>query len=135
MSLTDNDGWPGQRFGAAADGPGSVASMGRRALAFLLDIFLAAAIGYVITYPAAPENLALLIWAGMTIFTVAIFGITPGHAALGLRVASVQGAIFVGAWAIPRTALIFVVIPALIVDADGRGLHDRWTRTIVLRSR
>jgi len=45
------------------------------------------------------------------------------------------GGDFVGLWAIPRTLLIFLIIPPLLVNADGRGLHDRLCRTIVLRLR
>lgn len=135
MAAANDANWAGAAFGATADGAGSVASMGRRVLAFLLDIGLSAAIALIFTWPEAPRNLSLLVWAAMTVVTVALFGITPGHAALGLRVASVRGALFVGLWAVPRTVLIFLVLPPLIVDADGRGLHDRWCRTIVLQTR
>jgi uncharacterized RDD family membrane protein YckC len=38
-------------------------------------------------------------------------------------------------WAVPRTALVFLIVPPLVVNADGRGLHDRLCRTIVLRTR
>jgi uncharacterized RDD family membrane protein YckC len=30
---------------------------------------------------------------------------------------------------------VFLVIPAVVVDADGRGWHDRLCRTIVVRMR
>jgi uncharacterized RDD family membrane protein YckC len=132
---TDEQTWPGQRFGATATGVGSVASLGRRVAAFLIDIALSAALALAFTWPEPPQNLSLYIWAGVTVFTVALFGITPGHAAMGLRVASIRGATFLGAWAIPRTALIFVIVPPLFTDEDGRGLHDRLCRTIVLRTR
>lgn len=135
MTATQEQDWPGKIFGATASGVGSVASMGRRVAAFLIDIAVAALVAFAFTWPDAPQNLSLLIWAGLTIVTVALFGITPGHFAMGIRVASVRGALFVGAWAVPRTVLIFLIIPALIVDANGRGLHDRLCRTIVLRAR
>lgn len=109
--------------------------MGRRVGAFVIDIALAALAGWVFTYPDPPQNLSLVIWAGITIVTVAVFGITPGDAAVGIRVASVRGALFVGFWALPRTILIFLVVPPLIVDADGRGVHDRLCRTIVVTTR
>ncbi len=109
--------------------------MSRRTGAFLIDIGLSAVLALTFTWPQPPQNLSLAIWAGVTVLTVALFGITPGQAAVGLRVASVRGATFLGAWAILRTALIFLLVPALLVDADGRGLHDRLCRTIVLRTR
>lgn len=135
VTSTEETGWPGKRFGAAESGADAVASMGRRVSAFLIDVALAAAVALSFTWPEAPRNLSLVVWAGMTILTVALVGATPGHWALGIRVASVRGGVFVGAWAVPRTVLIFLVIPAVIVDSDGRGLHDKLCRTIVLRSR
>jgi hypothetical protein len=35
--------------------------------------------------------------------------------------------------AVVRTGLLVLLVPALIVDADGRGLHDRLTGTAVVR--
>jgi acyl dehydratase len=35
--------------------------------------------------------------------------------------------------AIARGLLLALAIPALFVDADGRGLHDRLTSTAVVR--
>ena len=37
-------------------------------------------------------------------------------------------------WALVRTALLLVVIPALLWDRDYRGLHDRATHTVVVRN-
>lgn len=127
--------YAGERLGLPEDGPGSVASMGTRTLAWLLDIVLSALVAWFFTAPAAPQNLSLLVWAGMTMLSVGLFGFTPGQAVLGIRVAPVNGRSLVGWWAIPRTALIFVIVPVLIVDPDIRGLHDRWCRTVVVRTR
>jgi len=135
VATTEEQTWPGRTFGATRTGAGSVASMGRRVGAFVIDIALSAALALAFTWPEPPKNLSLYLWAGVTVLTVALFGITPGHAALGLRVASVRGATFLGAWAIPRTVLIFLIVPPLLTDADGRGLHDRLCHTIVLRTR
>jgi uncharacterized RDD family membrane protein YckC len=33
-----------------------------------------------------------------------------------------------------RTALLALLLPALIFDRDGRGLHDRLTDTAVVRA-
>ena len=32
-----------------------------------------------------------------------------------------------------RTVLLFLLVPAVIVDRDGRGLHDRLSGTAVTR--
>lgn len=109
--------------------------MGARVLAFLVDLALSFGVALLFTRPDLPQNWSLLVWAVMTVLAVGLFGFTPGQALLGIRVARVDGAAFVGLWAIPRTALTFVVVPPLITDADARGLHDRLCRTIVIRSR
>jgi uncharacterized RDD family membrane protein YckC len=127
--------YPGKRLGLPSAGVGSVASMGRRILAFVIDIVLSALVAWLITAPEPPQNMSLLVWAALTIVTVGLFGISPGQAALGIRVVPYGGGSFVGVWAVPRTALVFLIVPPLVVNADGRGLHDRWCRTIVLRTR
>ena len=61
----------------------------------------------------------------------------PGDVAeLVVRVASLDSAAVIGVpRALLRTALIALVLPALARDEDGRGWHDRATRTVVVRSR
>jgi hypothetical protein len=34
-----------------------------------------------------------------------------------------------------RTALLFLLLPALVWDRDGRGLHDRLSTTALIRDR
>lgn len=143
MTTTDGPAeraYPGRALGLPESGTGSVAPMGSRIGAFLIDIVLSALAAWWITAPEAPRNTSLLVWAVMTMVTVALFGITPGQAALGLRVVPIgpkrsPARTFVGLWAIPRTVLIFLVVPPLLLDANGRGLHDRLCRTAVLRTR
>ena len=127
--------YPGQGLGLPSDGVGSVASLGRRMGAFLIDIALSGLAAWLITSPEPPQNLGLYIWAGMTVLTVGLFGITPGQALLRIRVVPMSGGNFVGLWAIPRTLLVFLIVPPLLVNSDSRGLHDRWCRTVVLRLR
>lgn len=138
MATTDGAAeqfYPGQKLGLPAEGVGSVASMGRRIAGYAIDIVLSALVAWLITAPDAPRNTSLLVWAVMTVVTVGLFGITPGQAAVGIRVVPTGGGDFVGLWAIPRTLLIFLIVPPLLVDSNGRGLHDRLCRTIVLRLR
>lgn len=131
----ESAGYPGERFALPESGVGSVSSTGRRVGGFLLDLLVAFLIALLFTRPELPRNLSLLVWAVMTVLFVALIGSTPGHAIVGVRVARVDGRALVGLWAIPRAALTFVLVPTVIVDADGRGLHDRLCRTIVILSR
>lgn len=128
--------WRGERHGFPQDGPGSIASVGRRTAAIFVDFILAAGVAAVFTRPELPKNWSLLAWFVITIIAVAVFGFTPGHAVFGLRVARIDGAKMVGLpRAVLRTALIFPIIPAVVWDADGRGLHDKATGTVVVRMR
>jgi uncharacterized RDD family membrane protein YckC len=130
---TDSE-WPGQDLGLPEKGVDSIAGMGVRVGAFLIDIALSAGIAWLFTRPEAPKNWSAIVWAAITVLGVGIFGYTPGQALLGIRVAPL-GRTFVGAWALLRTACTFVIVPVLITDKNGRGLHDRWCRTVVVRMR
>jgi len=135
------DGVPGERLGLPTTGPGSLASMGRRVLALLVDWLVAyglAGLG-VKAGVVTPELLATVvmgIWVVLGAAAVRLFGFTPGQFACGLRVISLPGDGGVGiVRAVVRGLLIALVIPALFTDVDGRGLQDRATATAVVRSR
>ncbi|MBA2308871.1 MAG: hypothetical protein H0W01_06155 [Pseudonocardiales bacterium] len=126
----------GARLGLPQDGPGASAGLGRRAAALVLDIVLAALVAGLFTAPELPRNWSLLAWFVLTVIPVAAFGASTGMTMLGMKVLRVDGAQFVGVpRALLRTALVFLVVPAVIWDADGRGLHDRATGTVAVRSR
>ncbi|PSL51456.1 RDD family protein [Saccharothrix carnea] len=128
--------WRGERLGLPQSGPGSVASTGRRAIAILVDFALSGGVAGLFTMPDLPRNWSLLAWFAITVVAVGFFGFTPGHALFGLRVVRMDGTAAVGVpRAVLRTALIFPIIPAVVWDADGRGLHDKAAGTIVLRAR
>ena len=63
-----------------------------------------------------------------------LFARTPGMAVLGMGVARLdKPGTSVRLWrAAVRTLLTAVLFPAAMVDADGRGLHDRATGTAVI---
>lgn len=136
--------WPGERLGLPKDGPGSVGSRGGRLVALLLDFVIAGLVTslFVRMDVDSPEVMrtfnywAILVWFLISVGAVSLFGFTAGMAALGIRVARLDGATTVGPLrAIPRAIMTAVIVPAAIWDADGRGLHDRAVGTIVLRTR
>jgi uncharacterized RDD family membrane protein YckC len=134
-----SQGYPGEPLGLPEHGPGSLARMGRRLVALLVDWLLAyglAALG--MTLGLLPLRMlstaVLVIWLVVGIVAVRLFEFTPGQFALGLRVASVDSRIHVGLGrAAARGLMIALVIPALFVDVDGRGIQDRVTGTAVVR--
>lgn len=127
--------YPGSRFSLPPDGVGSIAGLGIRANGFIIDIVLSALIAWAFTAPDPPLNWSLVVWGILTVIPMAVVGQTPGQAVIGIRVATVGGRKYIGLWAIPRTVLCGVIIPAVITDYDGRGLHDRWCKTVVIRTR
>jgi uncharacterized RDD family membrane protein YckC len=131
---------PGARFGLPVAGVGSAAGFGRRLGGVAIDWLL----GYAITLAVlgvdslGSPSLGWWVWAAWAVLTViptALFGMTPGMVAVGIRVARVDMAAAVGFRAVLRTILLGLVIPPVIRDADGRGWHDRASQTIVIRSR
>ena len=129
---------PGERFGLPADGRGSVATLARRGAQFLLDAVLAGLLAAVFTYPALPQNWSLVTWAVLMIVPVSVVAATPDIDLLGLRVVRLDRPEAAGVgllWTVVRTASLFFIVPALIVDHDVRGVHDRASRTVVVRTR
>jgi uncharacterized RDD family membrane protein YckC len=141
---SEDQEWPGQRIGLAKEGPGSLAGRGVRFGALLIDLLLAWLITslFVRIDLNRPEQMQQygyisgLVWFVLTVIMVGIFGFTVGKLLLGLRVIRIDGKPMVTPLrAIPRTLLIAVLIPAAMADADGRGLHDKLTGTVVVRTR
>lgn len=92
-------------------------------------------VGYLL-FDGAPMA-TLGIFAVENLVLVSTVGSTVGHRVLGLRVRTEgREALMIGflAGAI-RTVLLVLVVPAAIWDQDGRGMHDKAARTIIVRSR
>ena len=124
----------GAALGLPADGPGSLASFGSRIGAFLVDAVAAALVAGLFTAPSLPGNWSLVPFGLITVGTLVAFGQTPGMRLLGLRLAHPRAGERLALWrAVVRTGLLMLLLPALVVDADGRGLHDRLTDTAVVR--
>ena len=129
--------YPGEMLGLPENGPGSLARMGRRLAALLIDWLIgyglaALALGFGVIPVAALSTAVLVIWFLLGVVAVRLFGFTPGQLALGLGVIALDGRLGIGRVA-ARGLLIGLVIPPLFTDADGRGLHDRVTGTAVVR--
>src|ERR671916_203255 len=111
-------------------------SQERRRGAFLVDAIASALVAGLFTAPELPGNWSLVSFGLITVATLVVFGQTPGMRLLGLRLAHPQAGQRLALWrAVVRTALLILLVPALVVDADGRGLHDRLTDTAVVRER
>ena len=131
QSTTENY-WPGKQLGLPDTGPRSVARLGRRIIALVIDWALATGIALLITHE---QNawVTLGAFAAMQIIFIATLSGSIGHLITGIRVVPLDPA-WVGILKpLIRTALICIVIPAAIWDVDQRGLHDRIARTVLVR--
>ncbi|HTX96613.1 MAG TPA: RDD family protein [Mycobacterium sp.] len=131
--------YPGDRLGLPEHGRGSLASMGRRLGALMIDWLIcyglaALALRFGVFSEHTLATAVLVIWFVLGVVSVRLFGFTPGQLVLGLHVVAVDGRVPVGIGrAVVRGVLIGTVVPALFTDWDGRGLQDRLTGTAVVR--
>jgi uncharacterized RDD family membrane protein YckC len=117
-------------------GAGSeVAGMGRRFIAITLDWLMSWAVGSLIFSQDQGRSL----WIPLVFFLEIVLltwltGASAGQRVLGLTVRSYPGGF---ALTLPkvilRTLLILLVIPAVVFDSEGRGLHDRIVSSAVFR--
>jgi uncharacterized RDD family membrane protein YckC len=123
--------YPGERLGRPREGAGSIARLGRRVGALFIDYGAA----YLISGFFGWDPLAILaIFAAIQIVFIPTLQGSPGHRIFGLRLVRLDGA-WAGLWRpVLRTALLVIVIPAVIWDPDQRGLHDKAAGTVLIRS-
>ena len=122
----------GQRLGLPADGRGSLARLGARAQAFLVDAVMCALIAWgfwrdtIWTTPVFALEVLVL---------TTFLGASAGQFLRGLRVVRLDGRPPGLLRSVLRTALLLLLIPAVIWDRDGRGLHDKVAGTLLVRVR
>jgi uncharacterized RDD family membrane protein YckC len=112
-----------------------VASFGRRLGALVIDWALCTLVASLLV-----DDLRANPWPQLGVFVlvytffVGLFGQTPGMAVARIRCVSLADG---GAIGIPRSllraVLLAIVIPAVISDGDGRGLHDRAAGSVMVR--
>jgi uncharacterized RDD family membrane protein YckC len=135
--------WPGQRLGLPDSGQGAVATTGSRLLALLVDLLVGGLIGALFfsllgdaADPRLRSTTASAAFALQLLVLQSLTGQSIGMRLLRIRVARLTapagppGLLPVAV----RTALLCLVLPAVVQDADGRGLHDRAGGTVVLRT-
>jgi uncharacterized RDD family membrane protein YckC len=124
---------------AASTAPETAASdtagFGRRFVALLIDWALCTLVASLLV-----DDLRANPWPQLGVFIVVhaffvgLFGQTPGMWLIRIRCVSITDGGAVGLpRAILRALLLALVIPAMISDGDGRGLHDRAARSIMIR--
>ena len=127
---SDRPAYPGEKFGLPQDGPRSVAGMGRRVAALLIDWVICTLIAVAVFHD---QYWTIVVFAVQDYLLTALAGMTLGKRLTGIRVARLDGKPVGLLWGLVRTVLLLTVIPPLVTDRDLRGLHDRAANTIVIR--
>ena len=121
-------------------GPGGlqVARLGRRVVALCIDWFASLLLVRLLLsqlpYGSLESNAATLAVFAVEVITFTwLIGCSFGQRIMGIRVVRMDGG-RLDLWrVILRTLLICLVIPAVVYDSDGRGLHDRAVGSVVIR--
>lgn len=129
--------WRGQRFGLPASGRRSIAGLGWRLLAIVIDwgIALLLSFAFASQHGRVDGFVTLAVFAVLQVLFSLLLGATPGHLVAGIRLVPINGGRLLWWQPIWRTLLLCVVVPVAIWDRDQRGLHDRWAGTMLVRSR
>jgi len=129
---SEQTSYAGERLGLPADGPGRIAGFGSRTAAFLVDAVLCALLAWGLPLDQAWTT---PIFALEVLVLTALGGASAGQRVRGLRVVRLDGRPIGVPASFLRTLLLLLLIPALIWDRDGRGMHDRAAGTAVLHTR
>ncbi len=108
-----------------------MARAGRRILALVIDWGLSYLIAA--AFFEGNPNAILAIFAVEQMILVGTLGYSVGHRAVGIHVTTLDGGAPHLLAGVVRALLVCLVIPAIIADADHRGLHDRAMKTILVR--
>lgn len=130
--------YPGSRLGLPEDGPGSVASWGRRLLALAIDWFASMLVAAAV-FGTSVWGQGLQAWAPMGVFLVeagvltALMGGSFGQLVSRVAVVRTDGRPVNLLPSLGRAALVCLVVPPLVFNRDNRGLHDMAFGTVTLR--
>lgn len=112
---------------------------GRRMLGLLIDWALCYFISW--GFFADPGTgaftpIVYFLYLGQYLFFSILGGATPGHRIVGLKIVSFFDAQMpTPKQALIRTALLAIVITAITFDQNGRGINERFSGTVLIRSR
>jgi uncharacterized RDD family membrane protein YckC len=123
-------GYPGEQLGLPETGHGSVAGVGVRLGALLIDWVLCEFIAVAAFHS---QYLTIGVYGAEVYILTALTGFTIGKRLLGIRVVRLDGKPVGLLWGLVRTILFLCVVPAVVYDSDRRGLHDRAANTVVIK--
>ena len=125
---------PGVRLGLPSQGPGSVASYGRRFVGLLADVVISYAVAAVFARTATPGAWSSVVFLVETVVLLCVAGQSAGMAVARVHVISLTGGRIHPWWALIRQVLLLCMIPAVVTDSDRRGLQDKASHVVVVNN-
>lgn len=141
MSSTEAEPYPGHTLGLPAHGRGSVASWRARIAALLIDWAASMILAVALFGVGVMRESGWRSWMILTVFFVqksvlsALAGGSFGQLLARVGVIRLDGRPLGWLRAIARTAMVCLVLPAVVIGADRRGLDDLALGTVVVNRR
>jgi uncharacterized RDD family membrane protein YckC len=114
-------------------------SQGRRMLGVLIDWVLCTAIAkgfFSVGGAWPPPYVTHFIFFIQYLVFASLGGATPGHRIVGLKIVRFSdGQMPTPVQALIRTVLLVIVITAITFDQNGRGINERLSNTVLVRTR
>ena len=114
-------------------------SQGRRMLGVLIDWLMsyAIAIGFFVEFGEPSMGaVVFLIFTAQYLLFAALGGATPGHRIVGLKIVRFSdGGMPTPLQALIRTGLLVLIVTAITFDHNGRGINERLSNTVLIRTR
>lgn len=133
--------YPGRSLGLPASGRGALASWGSRLGALVLDwgasmiVALGAFGGGVLTESGWRAWMILAVFTVQKALLTALTGSSFGQLISRIGVIRVDGSPIGWGRAFARAVLVALVVPAIVIGADRRGLNDLLLGTVVVNRR
>jgi uncharacterized RDD family membrane protein YckC len=109
------------------------ANFGRRFAALIIDWALCLVVASFYANPQVVAWPAVIVLVVLNTVGIGLFGQTPGMALAGLRCVSILDGGAIGLpKALVRAVLLALLVPAVIMDSDRRGWHDRAAGSFVI---
>lgn len=141
MSTAHPDTYPGASLGLPESGRGSLATWGRRLAALILDWGLCMVVATGLFGPDVIRGHGWQQWMVLVVYVVhkavltALLGGSFGQLLAGVTIMGVDGSPIGWLRSVARAVMTGVVIPAVVVGADRRGLHDLLLGTVAVHRR
>ena len=114
-------------------------SQGRRMLGVLIDWLMsyAIAIGFFVEFgDSSMGAVVFLVFTAQYLIFAALGGATPGHRIIGLKIVRFSdGGMPTPVQALIRTSLLILIVTAITFDHNGRGINERLSNTVLVRTR